>query len=390
MNNIESKSLKQGMYFESTVYLDNDFVLLTPETPVTEILIKNLAKWGFSILQTDGSPIGRETPSQGPSNNVQTATLDQNIKEKEGLTRARKFFSEMLEFTTKVMTRFKDDSILNLNVLTEEVKKAIAMIREDDKYVLRFQEIVPPEGSEYMYNHAVKSTILALSIGDKLKMPNHKLIELGIASLIHEIGMLQIPSKIYEKEGALTEAEKKVINAHTLLGFRSLRDFSLPRDILLGVLEHHERNDGSGYPQGLSSARISQFGKIIAVACSYDAQISNRPFRSGRDAHTSLTGMLREMRSHYDEDVMKALLTLLSIYPLGSYVTLANGYTGIVTETNAADFRHPTVKILLDKNRNALQDQPVVQTSESGEMRIVSVLNNTEISGIKALLHNQS
>ena len=87
---------------------------------------------------------------------------------------------------------------------------------------------------------------------------------------------------------------------------------------------------------------------------------------------------------------MKALLTLLSIYPLGSYVTLANGYTGIVTETNDADFRHPTVKILLDKNRNALQDQPVVQTSESGEMRIVSVLNNTEISGIKALLQNLS
>lgn len=390
MNNIESKSLKPGMYFESTVYLDNDFVLLTPETPVSEDLIKNLMKWGFTALQTPGSPIGRETPSKGPSNNVQTATLDQNIKEKEGLNRARKFFSEMLDFTTKVLTRFKDDNILNLNVLTEEVKKAIAMIREDDKYVLRFQEILPPEGSDYMYNHSVKSTILALAIGDKLKMPNHKLIELGIASLIHEIGMLQIPSKIYDKEGALTDAEKKVINAHTLLGFRSLRDFSLPRDILLGVLEHHERNDGSGYPQGLASARISQFGKIIAVACSYDAQISNRPFRSGRDAHTSLTGMLREMRSHYDEDVMKALLTLLSIYPLGSYVTLANGYTGIVTETNDADFRYPTVKILLDKNRNALQDQPVVQTSEGGEMRIVSVLNNTEIGNIKNLLHNQS
>lgn len=374
------------MYFESTVYLDDDFVLLTPETPVTEELIKNLGKWGFKILKTAGSPIGRETPSQGASSTVQTATLNQNIKEQEGLQRARKFYSEMLDFTTKVLNRFKDDNILNLNILTEEVKKAIAMIREDDKYVLRFQEILPPEGSDYMYNHSVKTTILALSIGDRLKMPNHKLIELGIASLIHEVGMLQIPSKIYEKEGALSEAEKKVINAHTLLGFRSLRDFSLPRDILLGVLEHHERNDGSGYPQGLNNTRISQFGKIIAVACSYVAQISNRPFRSGRDGHTSLTGMLREMRSHYDEDVMKALLTLLSIYPLGSYVTLENGYTGIVTETNDKDFRYPTVKILLDKNKNALQDQPVVQTSEGGEMKIVSVLNNTEINQIKEVL----
>jgi len=389
MNKIETRSLKQGMYFEAPVFLDESYVLLTSDNPVTESLITNLTAWGFKTLRTEGSPIGRETPSQGPSNNIQTATLDQNIKEKEGLERARKFFMQMVEFTDKILTRFKEDNILNLNSMTEEIKKAITMIRDDDKYVLRFQEIVPSDGTEYLVSHSVKTTILALTIGDRLKMPNHKLIELGIASILHEVGMLQIPSKIYQKEGTLSEGEKKVINAHTLLGFRALREFSLPRDILLGILEHHERNDGSGYPQGLPTARISQFGKIIAVACSYDAQISNRPFRSGRDAHTSLTGMLREMRSHYDEEVMKALLSILSIYPLGSYITLQNGYTGIVVETNNSDFRYPTVKILLDKNKNILQDQPVVQTSEGGEMKIVSVLNNEEIGKIKDLVRHQ-
>ncbi len=387
MNTIEIQNLKTGMYFESPVYLDENFVLLSPETPVSEIMIKNLKNWGFKKVMTPGSSQGRENPAQNPSS-VKTATLDQNVKEQEGLSRARKFFTELYDFTKKVMTRFQEDNILNLNSLTEEIKKAISMIREDDKYVLRFQEIIAPEKREYVINHSVKSTILALAIGDRLKMPNHKLIELGIASLIHEIGMLQIPSRVYEKEGALTEKEKQVINAHTVLGFRAVKDLSLPRDILLGILEHHERNDGSGYPQGLENARISQFGKIIAVSCSYEAQISNRPFRSGRDAHTSLTGMLKEMRSHYDEDVMRALLSLLSIYPLGSYVTLGNGYVGIVTETNDKDFRYPTVKLLLDKGRKALQDQPVIKTGEDNETRIVSVLNNKEIDGIKELLQS--
>ena len=216
-----------------------------------------------------------------------------------------------------------------------------------------------------------------------MKMPNFKLIELGIATLLHEIGMLQIPSKIYQKEGALTAAEKKVINAHTVLGFRSLRDFSLPRDVLLGVLEHHERTDGSGYPQGLDASKISRFGKIIAVACSYDAQISHRPFRNSRDAHTSLTGMLKEMRSHYDEEVMKALLSLLSIYPLGSYVVLENNYTGVVVDTNSEDFRYPTVKLLLDANHNQLQEQPVIQSREEEGLKITTVLNNREILEIR-------
>lgn len=390
MNTIETKSLKEGMYFEAPVYLDDNYVLLTPDTPVTAFLIKSLNIWGFPRLMTDGSPMGREMPSQTANTVVKTATLDQNIKEKEGLDRAQTFYNELTAFTDKMLTRFREDSILNLSTITEEVKKAITMIREDDKYVLRFQEIESSRKNDYMITHSVKSTVLALAIGDRLKMPNHKLIELGIGCLLHEVGMLQIPSKIYQKDGALTDAEKKIINAHTILGFRALRDFSLPRDVLLGILEHHERNDGSGYPQGLNAGKISRFGKIIAVACSYDAQISHRPFRSSRDGHSSLTGMLKEMRSHYDEEVMKALLSLLSFYPLGSYVVLGNGYTGIVVETNQEDFRFPTVKLMIDKNQNLLQEQPVIQTRDDEDLRITTVLNNREIEEIRERINNHT
>ena len=383
MNRIETKSLKEGMYFESSVFLGENYILLTPDIPVSAELIKNLTAWGFNDLSTEGSPVGREAPAQSPASASKGATLDQNVKDREGLKRAQVFYDELVPFTEKSLNRFKEDNILNVSFITEEVKKAISIIREDEKYVLRFQELNFQKNLDYNIVHSVRSLVLALAIGEKMKMPNFKLIELGIATLLHEVGMLQIPSKIYQKEGALTAAEKKVINAHTVLGFRSLRDFSLPRDVLLGVLEHHERNDGSGYPQGLDASKISRFGKIIAVACSYDAQISQRPFRNSRDAHTSLTGMLKEMRSHYDEEVMKALLSLLSIYPLGSYVVLENSYTGVVVDTNSEDFRYPTVKLLLDANNNQLQEQPVIQTREEEGLKITTVLNNREILEIR-------
>jgi HD-GYP domain-containing protein (c-di-GMP phosphodiesterase class II) len=388
MNRIESKSLKAGIYFEAPVFLDDTYILLTPDTPVSAELIGNLKAWGLTDLITEGSPIGRGTPSQSAAATKKGATLDQNIKDREGLERARAFYDELITFSDKTFIRLKEDNILNISVITEEIKKAIAMVRNDEKYVLRFHDISQDNTFDYNVNHSARTIILALAIGEKLKMPNHKLIELGIATLLHEAGMLQIPSKIYQKEGALTEAEKKIINAHTVLGFRALKDFSLPRDVLLGVLEHHERNDGSGYPQGLDAGKISRFGKIIAVACSYDAQISQRPFRSGRDAHTSLTGMLKEMRSHYDEEIMKVLLTLLSIYPIGSYVVLENGYIGIVVETNSKDFRYPTVKVLLDSNKQPLQEQPVIKTEDEETMRITTVLNNKEIQAIREKIQN--
>ncbi len=389
MNRIETKSLKVGMYFEAPVFLDENYILLTPDIPVTDALIKNLQSWGFQELSTEGSPVGREAPAKSAVNVVKGATLDQDIKDKEGLGRAQTFYDEITQSAEKILGRLKEDSILNVSIITEEVKKAITMIREDGKYILRFQEIKFNEKQDYNLLHSVRSMILSLAIGERMKMPNHKLIELGIASLLHEVGMLQIPSKIYQKEGALSDAEKKVINAHTVLGFRSLREFSLPRDVLLGILEHHERTDGSGYPQGLDSTKISRFGKIIAVACSYDAQISHRPFRSSRDAHTSLTGMLKEMRSHYDEEVMKALLSLLSIYPIGSYVVLENGYTGVVVETDPDNFRYPTLKLLLDANGHRLKEQPVVQTRDEQGFRITTVLSTSDIQEIRKKIQGE-
>ncbi len=379
---IKVADLREGMYFEAPVLLDRNYVLLTPETPVTSALIKNLKAWDFQNLHTPGAIMGRESPQ---AQSTSSATLDQNIKEKEGLKKAEKFYKALYQFTAKCLERFAKDNDLNLNAITEEVKKTIAIVREGEKYILRFQDITHSAGKDYITNHSAKTTILSLAIGEKMKMPNHKLIELGIATLLHEVGMLKIPPAVYEKKGSLSEAEKKVVSAHTVLGFRALKEFSLPRDILLGVLEHHERNDGSGYPQNLPAQRISQFGKIIAVACSYDAQISNRPFRSGKDAHTSLTSMLREMKVFYDEEVMKALLGLLSIYPLGSYVTLNNGYTGIVTETNGQDFRSPGVKVLLDRNKRPLMDQPVIHTGGE-DLKITRVLNNNEIKSVKRIL----
>ena len=98
--------------------------------------------------------------------------------------------------------------------------------------------------------------------------------------------------------------------------------------------------------------------------------------------------MLKEMRSHYDEDVMKALLGLLSIYPLGSYVVLENSYTGVVVETNAENFRFPTVKLILDANENPLKDQPIVHTREEDGYRITTVLNSREIESIQNKIKN--
>ena len=147
----------------------------------------------------------------------------------------------------------------------------------------------------------------------------------------------------------------------------------------MGVWQHHERSNGSGYPQRLSGEAITLFGKIIAVACSYDAQISKRPFREGLDGHNAMLMMLKEMRSLYDEKVISALLNSISIFPLGNYVRLKSGAIGIVVDIGD-DPRYPVVKLHLDENLHMYKEQPIIKTNDNEEgLSVTGVLNEQEV-----------
>ncbi|MDC7223495.1 MAG: HD domain-containing protein [Spirochaetales bacterium] len=388
MNNIEVDKMEPGTYYASSVYLDSGFMVLSGDLPVTESLIAQLKRWQYQTLFTEGSPIPSEVSA---TNALSGANLDQDEKEKEGIYQAQKAYDRYLDFAEEFYEKFKRTNHINLNILTDFIKDMIAMVKEHEEYILRFAELKNVKNRPYFITHAVRTTIIALTIASKLKNPRiapHKVIEVGISCMLHEVGMLQIPPEIYNKEGTLTPEEKKTISLHPLLGYRMLKEMKelqppLSQDILQGVLEHHERENGSGYPQKLHSPQISLYGKIIAIACSYDAQISSRPFRSEKDAHTSIATLLKEMENLYDRDILLPLLEALSLYPIGCYVIMKNQAIGVVIKTNRDKPRYPIVKLLVDENRHPYKEPPMVQTSEKEEGKIVRVLTSTEVNSLK-------
>ncbi len=388
MNVVEVNKMETGTYYESPLYLDSGFMVLSGDLPVSDTLIELLKKWQYAKCFTEGSPI----PSEVSATNALTgASLDQYEKEREGLAQAQSAYNRYLDQSEDFFERFKRTNSINLNTLTELIKDIIGMIKENETYILRFSELKNVKNHPYFLTHAVRTTIIALTIASKLKTPRiapHKVIEVGISCMLHEVGMLQIPPEIYNKEGALTPEEKKTISLHPLLGYRMIKDLKdlqppLSQDIMLGILEHHERENGSGYPQKLGGNRISLYGKIIAIACSYDAQISSRPFRSEKDAHTSMTTLLKEMERLYDRDILLPLLESLSLYPIGCYVIMKNNSIGVVTKVNSDKPRYPIVKLLVDNNRHLFKEPPMVQTSEDENGKITRVLTTTEVASLK-------
>lgn len=376
MNKIPQANIIDDLVFESPVYLDHNYILLTPEIPVSEFLRKNLINWDYKELQTEGSIVGKES-FKSSDNTISAAYLDHDAKEKEGIKTARDFYMEILDSVDKIFLRFSRDNQLNLNSITELIKKMISMIKENHDYILRLPDL-GNYNKDYLITHSVKSSLLALTIGESMKMPNFKLIELGISAMLHEIGMLKLPDNLYNFKRQLSESEKKALTTHTILGYRLLKEFPLSQDVLMGVLQHHENCDGTGYPQQLNAAKISDYAKIISVVCAYDAQISKRPHSDPRDGYHTLMEMLKGVGTIYDETALRTLVYSISIFPLGSYVVLENGSIGIVVHTDKTSPKFPVVKLIADRDRKPLKDLPVIKTRDEDGFKIQNILEESE------------
>jgi HD-GYP domain-containing protein (c-di-GMP phosphodiesterase class II) len=107
---------------------------------------------------------------------------------------------------------------------------------------------------------------------------------------------------------SLTEQEKKLIYTHPILGYNILKSLEFPLAVSRAVLEHHERENGSGYPRKLTGGNISLYGKIIGVACSYEAISAKRPHREAKDGYTGMLELLKNEGKQYDDTVVRALV----------------------------------------------------------------------------------
>ncbi|GAB6090315.1 HD-GYP domain-containing protein [Spirochaeta dissipatitropha] len=396
MADILVNTLRVGRYYSQPVYLDDKFILLTPEIPVYQEMIDRLKKWEIDYVSCEGSEqdqqisslaIGDETePEEGQPQAV--AGFSSDAKESSAADASQQFFMQSINFLERIFSIYVKQGHVSLNDVTEQVKKIIDQVHNRKQYLLRITEF-NADAQNYIVVHSIKTTIISVAIGATMKMPNHKLIELGTAALMHELGMIKLPSSIYMSKKMLSPTEKKAITAHTLLGYKTLKQNSFPMSVCLGVLECRENMDGSGYPRGLTGDRISSYARIINVASTYAALTAKRPFRGAFNGHASLMDMLKRKGTMYDESVLRILIMILSVYPLGTYVLLQNGSKGMVVETNQGNYRAPKVRVLVSTDDKLVQDHMLINT-EASNYGIVRPLSNEEISKIKKIVGEQS
>ena len=196
---------------------------------------------------------------------------------------------------------------------------------------------------EYTFKHSVDVATMSMIIAKQTGLEKKDIYEIGIAGLLHDMGKSRIPNDILNKPAKLTEDEFAMMKQHSLFGFQILKNKDhFSGDILRGVLQHHEKMNGRGYPLGVDSGQIHKYAKIISVADVYDALVTERSYKKGFPRGEAIE-MLMAMTEELDIGMLKNFLATIILYPVDSYVNLSNGERARVVANNPENCMRPKV-----------------------------------------------
>ncbi|WP_102273346.1 HD-GYP domain-containing protein [Cytobacillus massiliigabonensis] len=212
---------------------------------------------------------------------------------------------------------------------------------------------------EYLYQHAVAVGLISAFIGKKLKMNKGDIVQLAIGGCLSDAGMAKIKPAILNKKSTLTKQEFEEMKKHTTYSYKMVQNISLLRESTkIGILQHHERLDGSGYPLGEKNNKINIFAKIIGVADTFHAMTCSRLYRRKQSPFKVLEMMLQDMFGKYDITAMQAIGSGIMTFSIGSSVKLSDDRVAEILFIEEKSPTRPLVKITqtdeiihLEKNR---------------------------------------
>jgi len=307
-------------------------------------------------------------------------------------TAAAKIYFLSLMHLKESFKREKEEK-LNLNTTRRLMQSIFNHIVENESFVYGMTNI--KNYDEYTLNHSVNVCMLSLALGRHLGLDRHELVELGISAFFHDFGKLETPKEILDKPSKLDDAERHIIEKHPLHGagkLASLREFkNFPLKALNVALEHHIKEDLSGYPKYFKKQTTHLFSKIVKIADYFDAITTKRVYRARHFTRDEALNLMAEQAAkEFHPLLLRVFIQMMGVFPVGTFVALDSGEIGLVTETSndPALVLRPRVKLITDPSGRKVDGETVdLAEKDSSTLRykrtILKTLN-PEKYGLKA------
>ncbi len=265
------------------------------------------------------------------------------------------FYREMYNNIKRIFKNLKLNENINFPTIISVVEDMLKTVFFNQDHLLLLTGF-RTSFNTYDYAHSLDVCIYSLITAKAMGLSQDKCLTLGLGALLHDIGKTKVPDQILLKKGKLTFKEFQEVKKHSAYGFQLLQQQSRRIDptVCRIVLEHHERCNGSGYPNQLQNKEIHQFSKIVAVADIYDALTSDRIFKKKILPHEAAEYLLSVSSSELDPEITRIFLKNIAIYPKGCQVLLNTNQVAVVQDSYLKMPLRPLVQILTDKKGTPL------------------------------------
>lgn len=281
---------------------------------------------------------------------MQSAAPAGRVELIEELSAARRIVAEARPQIISMFNEARLGNAIDVGQARELVERIRGSIQRSPVAVLSVARL--KRADEYTFMHSVAVSGLMIALARQLGLSDAEVAEAGAAGLLHDLGKAKVPDSILNKPAALTDSEFATMRQHPEIGFQMLADDRQAGESVLDVvLHHHEKMDGSGYPQRLPAERISRLARMGAICDVYDAITSNRPYKAGWDPAEAVRKMAEWAGGHFDPVLFQAFVKTVGIYPVGSLVRMASDQLGVVVGQSGGSLLTPRVKVFFSLSK---------------------------------------
>ncbi|UUZ79500.1 HD-GYP domain-containing protein [Paenibacillus sp. P26] len=334
MRLIPTKSCPPGMRLGKCIYNEDGIILLNEGVELTVGLVGRLQRLGIDFIYIH-DPVTDDIQVEDPISD------ETRIK---ALAEIRTNFGHFMENASK--SKFSKSHTLGrafggvMKMIIDDLSG-----KPDTLLMLMNMNVM----GNYLYQHSLNVCIYATMLGMVSGYSKDESLALGLGALLHDIGMTKIKTELIMAPRKLTGDELQEVKRHTEIGFKLLKDEpNIPALAAHCAFQHHEREDGSGYPRGIQGKDIHEYAKWIAVADSYDAMTTHRPYRSAMLPHQAMEALFAGVGTWYEQKKVALFRDNVALYPLGLSVQLSTGESGVVVSIHYAVPHRPVVRVLKD------------------------------------------
>lgn len=198
---------------------------------------------------------------------------------------------------------------------------------------------------EDVYFHALNVSVLSLILGHAIRLEPPQLQQLGLGAMLHDIGLCEVPDMVIAKRESLNKAEQAVYESHVRVGVKIGGRMALSPEALAIIAQHHERIDGSGYPERLGGAQIHLLARIVGLVNAYDNLCNPQNVALAMTPYEALAHLYGKQRSKFDESLLRTMIRCLGVYPPGTIVRLSDQRIALVLSVNSRQALQPNVML---------------------------------------------